>query len=92
MTSWALALPAYSVTCVVPLGIESAVNAVDPEYVSTKDPLELVTVKTDAVVTELLQVSPLLLIPHLPFEVVRVKPLPDVVAVSVAHVWVLHVP
>lgn len=67
-------------------------NAVDPEYVSNKEPPELVTVKTDAVVTELLQASPLLLIAHLPLELVRVKPLPDVVAVNVAHVWVLHVP
>lgn len=87
-------------------------NAVDPEYVSNKEPPELVyigkglsnsiiqysvrprltTVKIDAVVTELLQVSPLLLIAHLPFELVRVKPLPDAVAVNVAHVWVLQVP
>jgi len=49
-------------------------------------------VNTVAVDMELAHVNPEVVTAHLPRDEVRVNPLPEVAAVKVAQVWVLHVP
>jgi len=83
-------VPVYTVSTIVPLGVPSAENDEEPEYVRRMFPPEVIAPNVEE--TPVPQVIAPLETPHVPLLVLNVTELPEVVKVMVAHVCVLHVP